>query len=179
MPCMKINNPQFYNRHVVDVARDLIGKILVFGEHQGIITETEAYRGNDDEASHAHKGITKRSAIMYGEPGYSYVYLIYGMYHCLNIVTEGVGKPSAVLIRSLYLPHLHLHLDGPGKICRHLGMTLQHNGLSLIDNDFLYLKEGVYLNQVIATTRIGIKKARDKPWRFLFDTKDLGTLRLP
>lgn len=168
---MTINDSKFYNRHVVDVARDLVGKTLVFGEHQGIITETEAYRGNDDEASHAYKGITKRSAIMYSEPGYSYVYLIYGMYHCLNIVTEEADKPSAVLIRGLFLPHLHL--DGPGKICRHLGITLKHNGLPLVDNDFFYLKEGAHVRQVIATKRIGIRKATDKLWRFVCDLKDL------
>ena len=91
----------FYNRSVVEVAQDLLGKTLVFFNFRGVITETEAYRGADDEASHAFKGPTPRSSIMYGPPGYSYVYLIYGLYHCLNIVTEAEGNPAAVLIRGL------------------------------------------------------------------------------
>lgn len=93
----------FYKRNVVEVARDLIGKNLVFRNFQGIITETEAYRGSDDEASHAYKGMSNRSAIMFGPPGYLYVYMIYGMYYCINVVTEEVGHPSAVLIRGLRL----------------------------------------------------------------------------
>jgi len=104
----------FYKRNVVEVARDLIGKNLVFRNFQGIITETEASRGSDDEASHAYKGTSNRSAIMFGPPGYLYVYMIYGMYYCINVVTEEVGHPSAVLIRGLRLPDIHL--DGPGKI---------------------------------------------------------------
>ena len=71
---------EFYNRHVVDVAKDLLGKILCVGDTQGIITEVEAYRGADDQASHAFRGPTSRASIMFGEPGFSYIYLIYGMY---------------------------------------------------------------------------------------------------
>lgn len=156
----------FYNRDVVEVARDLLGKTLVFGNFKGIITETEAYRGTDDEASHAFKGITPRSQIMFGEPGYSYVYHIYGMYYCLNIVTEEKGTPSAVLIRGLNLPHIHL--DGPGKLCKYLGITREkHNGINLVSNDFFYLTEGINSVTYEATPRIGIKKATDKPWRFV------------
>ena len=76
----------FYDRHVTKVARDLLGKRLVFGAHEGIIMETEAYRGSDDPASHAARGLTPRNAVMFGPPGYSYIYFIYVMYHCLNIV---------------------------------------------------------------------------------------------
>lgn len=94
---------EFYNRHVTEVAKDLLGKTLIVNNMQGIITETEAYKGADDEASHAFKGSTPRSSIMFGEPGFSYIYLIYGMYNCLNIVTEERGSPSAVLIRGLKL----------------------------------------------------------------------------
>lgn len=155
----------FYHRHVVDVAKDLLGKKLVFGNHEGIITETEAYRGSDDEASHAYRGRTTRSEIMFGAPGYFYVYLIYGMYHCLNIVTEGEGQPSAVLIRGVKLPHVHL--DGPGKICRHLGITRQENGINLVESDHFYVTEGVKVEKIIATPRIGIRKATDKLWRFM------------
>lgn len=155
----------FYHRHVVEVAQDLLGKTLVFHNFKGIITETEAYRGFDDEASHAFRGITPRSQIMFGEPGYSYVYLIYGMYHCLNIVTEEKGQASAVLIRGLKLSHIHL--DGPGKIGKYLGITREHNGINLVRNDSFYLTEGIHSISYEATKRIGIKKATDKLWRFV------------
>jgi DNA-3-methyladenine glycosylase len=155
---------KFYNRHVVEVAQDLIGKTLVFGKHQGIITETEAYRGSDDEASHAFKGPTPRSEIMFGPSGYSYVYLIYGMYYCLNIVTEPLGNPSAVLIRGLQLPDIHL--NGPGKICKHLGITKIHHGINLINHHSFYVT-GKNITPYQATPRIGIKKGIDKLWRFV------------
>jgi len=131
----------FYQKHAVAVAHDLLGKKLVYGKYEGIITETEAYRGKDDKASHAYAGITKRSAIMFGPPGFAYVYLIYGVYFCFNIVTEEAGQPSAVLIRGLKLPHIHL--DGPGKICRHLGITKADNGTNLIESGHLYVTEGI------------------------------------
>ena len=107
---MKKADHSFYNRHVVEVAQDLLGMTLVFKEHRALITETEAYRGIDDGASHAFNGPTPRSQVMFGAPGMSYVYFIYGMYHCLNIVTEPEGHPSAVLIRGVKLldaPHTY------------------------------------------------------------------------
>ena len=156
---------RFFNRHVAEVAKDLLGKILVFNGFKGIITETEAYRGQDDEASHAFKGSTPRSYIMFGEAAYSYVYLIYGMYYCLNIVTEGIGQPSAVLIRGLKLPDIHL--NGPGKICKYLGITKEHNAVNLAASRDFYLTEGVNITDYQATPRIGIKKSTDKLWRFV------------
>lgn len=156
---------EFYNRHVVDVAKDLLGKTLCAGNVQGIITEVEAYRGSDDEASHAFKGPTSRASIMFGEPGYSYIYLIYGMYYCLNIVTEEKESPSAVLIRGLKLPNIHL--NGPGKICRYLNLNKNHNGIDLVSSDYLYLTEGIKVDEYKTTSRIGIKKALDKQWRFI------------
>lgn len=161
----------FYNRDVVEVAHELIGKKLIFGNYQGIITETEAYRGSDDEASHAFKGQTKRTAIMFGPPGYIYVYMIYGMYYCLNIVTQETGQASAVLIRGLKLRDIHL--DGPGKLCRHLGITKKDNGISLLDNSDYYVSSGVKIDNIAITPRIGIKKAIDKPWRFVADPKEI------
>ena len=155
----------FYKRNVVEVARDLLGKNIVFGNHQGIITETEAYGGSNDEASHAYHGIKNRNAIMFGDPGYLYVYMIYGIHYCLNIVTEEVGQASAVLIRGLIVPNIHL--DGPGKICRYLGITTKDNGINLVDSDGFYLTEGINIKNIIATPRIGISKAIDKPWRFV------------
>jgi DNA-3-methyladenine glycosylase len=159
----------FYNRYVVDVAKELLGKRLAFGSFQGIITETEAYRGIDDEASHAHRGMTKRSSIMFGPAGYTYVYVIYGMYYCLNIVTEEVGQASAVLIRGLKLPEAHL--DGPGKLCRHLGITKDHNGINVIQSDLMSITSGILLSDsdYTVTPRVGIRKATDKQWRFVMN----------
>ncbi len=160
---LKLDN-SFYNRHVVDVAKDLLGKTLVFGKVKAIITETEAYRGADDEASHAFR-FTPRSSIMFGPSGYSYIYLIYGMYYCLNIVTEEENFPSAVLIRGLKLPHIDL--TGPGKICQYLGITKEHNGINFVTNNNFYFTEGLNSVTYTATSRVGIKKAIDKQWRFL------------
>lgn len=161
----------FFSRNVVEVAKDLLGKTLVFNEFKGIITETEAYRGSDDEASHAFIGSTPRSYIMFGEPGYSYVYLIYGMYYCLNIVTEAKGHPSAVLIRGLKLSDLHL--NGPGKICRHLKITKAHNAIDLNSDPNFYITNGSTITNYQKTPRIGIKKSTDKLWRFLANISDL------
>ena len=158
---------EFFSRHSPEVARDLLGRILVFGDHKGIITETESYRGLDDPASHAYRGPTPRAKIMFGTPGLSYVYFIYGMYHCLNIVTEEEGLPSAVLIRGLKLltPPFDL-LGGPGKICREMKITREHNGIDLINHDSFYVMEGKRAEEFVATPRIGIKTAMDKLWRF-------------
>lgn len=158
----------FYNRHVAEVAQDLLGKTLVFNNIRAMIVETEAYRGYDDEASHASKGPTPRSMIMFGDPGYSYVYLIYGMYYCLNIIAEEKGQASGVLIRGLQLPSLKLY--GPGKICKYLAITKEHNGIDLIKhNNFYLIDENVQINYK-ATSRIGINKAKDKLWRFVLDS---------
>lgn len=160
-----LRDPNFFNRHATEVAYDLIGKRFIFHEFNGIITETEAYRGKDDEASHAYSGLTSRNKAMFGSPGCLYVYFIYGMHYCLNIVTEEEGCPSAVLIRGLLLPHIHL--KGPGKICKILGISKKEYGLNLLNHDDIYLAEGTKLPGIKATPRIGIKKATDKLWRFV------------
>jgi DNA-3-methyladenine glycosylase len=150
------------------VAEELLGKVLVFKEHKGIITETEAYFGFDDPASHAFKGLTPRTQLMFGDPGFSYVYLIYGMYHCLNIVTEKAGYPAAVLIRGVkLLTEDNLHLNGPGKICRHMGITKAHNGLNLSNDPEFYVGSINLKLPFSKTPRIGIKVGTDKLWRFL------------
>jgi DNA-3-methyladenine glycosylase len=154
----------FYNRHVVEVAQGLLGKRIVWGDFEGIITETEAYRGMDDAASHAARGMTPRSSIMFGPPGHVYVYLIYGMYHCLNIVTEEPGHPSAVLIRGIQ--SMNMHLNGPGKICRHLGIDRSYNYLNLTIHPSCYLTHGITARSYEVTSRIGVKQAADKLWRF-------------
>jgi DNA-3-methyladenine glycosylase len=164
---MKLSR-EFFNRHSPEVARDLLGQILVFGDYQGIITETESYRGLDDPASHSFRGPTPRSKIMFGIPGFSYVYFIYGMYHCLNIVTEEEGSPSAVLIRGIKLlnPPGCL-LNGPGKICREMNITREHNGIDLITDKNFYVSEGEVVRDFTASPRVGITKATDKLWRFV------------
>ncbi len=165
----------FFNRPTLQVAQELLGKILVFNGQMGIITETEAYFGFDNPASHAARGKTPRSAIMFGKAGFSYVYLIYGMYHCLNFVTEKEEFPAAVLIRGIKLLNfsdssfsMGAHLNGPGKLCRALGITKEHSGLDVIANDNFYVAS--LPNTTLKfkqTPRIGIKQGIDKLWRFV------------
>src|SRR5947209_12945240 len=132
----------FYERPTVEVARDLLGKVLVHGPAAGIIVETEAYLGGDDLAAHSSRGITERTRVIFGPPGHAYVYFIYGMYECLNLVAEPSGKPGCVLIRALE-PVAGLELmqrrrpaartiedlaSGPGKLTLAMGINRAHNG---------------------------------------------------
>lgn len=165
---MKKLKRSFFNRSTLIVAEELLGKVLVFNEYKAIITETEAYMGFDDPASHAYRGITPRTQVMFGKPGISYVYLIYGMYHCLNIVTEKEGFPAAVLIRSVkLLDDTALNLNGPGKLCRHMNITKTHNALDMISSDDFYIGCNDLILPFQRTARIGIKVGTDKLWRFL------------
>lgn len=159
----------FFEKPTLNVAQELLGKVMVFQNHQGIITETEAYIGIDDPACHAARGLTPRTQVMFGPAGYSYVYMIYGMYHCLNFVTEAEGFPAAVLIRGLkLLTPLQTHLNGPGKLCRHLGITKAENGIDLITDETFYLRDPkTPPPSFISTPRIGIKVGVEKPWRFV------------
>lgn len=158
----------FFMQHVVELARGLLGKELVFDQYHAIITETEAYRGADDEASHACRGPTKRAKVMFGPPGYSYVYLIYGMYNCLNIVAEPEGEAAAVLIRSISLLETPKKLIvGPGKLCKQLGITREHNAIDLTTNSHFYILDAPEPRNIIATPRIGISKNKNALWRFL------------
>ena len=169
---MKKLNKAFFARNVVTVAKDLIGKILIYGEYQGIITETEAYAGDDDPASHAFRGSTPRSSVMFGPAGHSYIYFIYGMYYCLNIVTGIEGEASAVLIRGLKLlsPNL-IALNGPGQLCRHLGINKAQNNIDMVDSKNFYVEDRGLRHKFSATPRIGIRVAKEKMWRFI--TSDL------
>ena len=120
------------------------------------------------ERNHASKGRTTRTEVMFGPAGYTYVYFIYGMYHCLNFVTEEEGTPAAVLIRGLMLTSpLSLHLNGPGKLCRHLGITREHNAIDLIGNETFYVKDSLFSPSFEITPRIGISQGQDKLWRFV------------
>lgn len=169
LPLAKLDR-DFFNRHSTEVAVDLLGQILVFNNWRGIITETEGYRGADDPACHAFKGPTPRTQVMFGKPGLSYVYFIYGMYHCLNVVTEAEGSGAAVLIRGVQLLHPpQLHLNGPGKICRTLQISREHNGIDLTTHDSFYIASGRVVKNFLTTPRIGIKKGIDKLWRFVWE----------
>lgn len=158
----------FFQQDTLKVAEDLLGKILVFNGHQAVITETEAYRGQDDPACHGARGKTPRTTVIFGAAGYSYVYFIYGMYYCFNIVTENEGFPAAVLIRGARLlsPPATL-LNGPGKLCRALGMNLSHNNQDLTASCHFCIIPTSSKPAFQCTPRIGISKGQDKLWRFL------------
>jgi DNA-3-methyladenine glycosylase len=165
---------RFFQQPSLDVAKQLLGKILVFNQYQGIITETEAYIGEDDPACHAARGRTPRTEVMYQKAGLSYVYLIYGMYYCLNIVTEKKHFPAAVLIRGLIInDNNSINLNGPGKLCKHLGITTAHNKIDLISSNYFYVLNNKMNSSYIATPRIGIKVGTDKLWRFKLDIKNI------
>jgi len=174
----------FYHRPTLDVARGLLGKTIHYASKQGNlaarIVEVEAYIGEDDPACHAAPGPTARNRVMYGRPGFSYIYFIYGMYHCFNIVTERKGFPAAVLLRAAEpVDGLEIMrarsprsrpatvLSGPGKFCRAFGLTTRHSGVDLTGN-MIYLKDCPGSPGDIAVTRrVGINRGADLPYRFL------------
>jgi DNA-3-methyladenine glycosylase len=177
---------RFYERGTVDVARDLLGKVLVHvcpktGETAGIIVETEAYLGGDDLASHSAAGITDRTRVIFGPPGHAYVYLSYGMHECLNIVAEKSGIPGCVLIRALEpiegldvmrmrRPKARTDRDlasGPGKLTRALGITRKHTGVDLTRGDLVVVeRREASAIEIAVTPRIGITKCAELPLRF-------------
>ncbi|PLC51275.1 3-methyladenine DNA glycosylase [Pollutimonas subterranea] len=132
---------EFYNRDTTQVAHDLLGKLLVHhidgAERIGKIVEVEAYLGPHDLAAHTSKGITPRTQVMYGPPGFAYVYLIYGMHHCMNVVTEPDGTGAAVLLRALEpIANLSDNTKGPGRLCKAMGIDRSHYGHDLTSEDF-------------------------------------------
>lgn len=164
----------FYEQPTLEVAQQLLGRYLVHispqGRRVGRIVETEAYIGPEDLASHASRGLTRRTAVMFGPAGYAYVYLVYGMYCCLNVVTERESFPAAVLIRALEpIEGMAGRADGPGRLCRAMGVDLSLNGIDLT-GDVLYLEDrGDRPAETRATTRVGVAYAGEyahKPWRF-------------
>jgi DNA-3-methyladenine glycosylase len=163
----------FFRRDALQVAQDLLGRVMHFGGTKLIITETEAYLGHkDDPACHASRGITPRNRIMFADGGFSYVYLIYGVHYCLNFVTEEPGFGAAVLIRGGVLvtdnfQKPEIDLTGPGKLTRYLGINSSHNGLDLVAGKELFMSRAKNNIDYIATPRIGISKAKDKFWRFI------------
>jgi len=177
----------FYEKSTLEVARQLLGKHLVRrhpeGTTVGRIVETEAYIGPEDRACHASRGRTARTQIMFGPAGYAYVYLIYGFYHCLNIVTEQIDYPAAVLIRGVE-PLKGISLmkarrrtenernlaGGPGKLCQAFAIDRSLNGENVCGK-LLYLEDGgESAPNILAKPRVGVDYAgkwKLKPWRFL------------
>lgn len=168
----------FYDRSVHDVARDLIGCTLLYEGCGGVIVETESYEA-DDPACHAYVGLTERTKVLFGAPGYAYVYLSYGIHSLLNAVAEPEGEAAAVLIRALEPTHgLELMRErrgaktdlelcsGPGKLTEALGIDLSDNERDLCEEPFLLTPPSGEQPEIVAGPRIGITKAVDFPWRF-------------
>lgn len=187
----KIISRKFFERNTLDVARELLGCFLVREYRgkiwRGMITEVEAYIGENDLACHAARGKTPRTEVMYGEPGHAYVYMIYGMYHCLNIVTEKKDFPAAILIRGLanaeqmkankneWEKITGINLDGPGKLCKFLKIDRKLNKWDLTKGKKIWLEpptRDFSKKNIVAGKRIGIdyaKHCKEYLWRFSID----------
>jgi DNA-3-methyladenine glycosylase len=167
----------FFNRSVHEVAPDLIGAILLVNGVGGRLVEVEAYH-HTEPAAHSFRGPTPRNAVMFGPPGFAYIYRSYGIHWCLNFVCEPKGSASAVLIRAIEptdglsvmrrrrgTSDERLLCSGPGRLCEALGITHAHNGLALNAAPFeIFARTGAV--EVVVGPRIGITKAVEKPWRY-------------
>lgn len=166
----------FYARSTVEVARSLLGKVLVHGPAAGRIVEVEAYLGGDDHASHSARGLTPRTRVIFGLPGHAYVYLIYGMHECLNIVAEPEGKAGSVLLRALEpLEGIDLMKErrgnralcnGPGKLTQALGVTREHYGVDLTRGPLRVEEWPTGPFEIAVSPRVGISACKDLPLRF-------------
>ncbi len=171
---------RFYSRDPVEVARDLVGRLLVreSGGRRtiGRIVEVEAY-AHHDPASHSFKGRTSRNETMFGPPGLAYVYVSHGIHHCMNVTT---GDANAVLLRALEplegaeemtrrrgVADQRLLCAGPGRLCQALGITLAEDGRDVTKRDGMWLAAGEPAEALLATARVGISAAADVPWRFV------------
>jgi DNA-3-methyladenine glycosylase len=156
----------FYDRDTRLVARELLGKWLVHRandlERIGEIVEVEAYLGQHDLAAHSSKGLTERTKIMFGPPGHAYVYLIYGMHHCMNVVTERAGHASAVLLRAIEpVQNITVKTCGPGLLCQAMGIDRRLNGHDLLSNDFFIAEpEAKEHFAIVKCPRIGVDYAK-------------------
>jgi DNA-3-methyladenine glycosylase len=157
---------EFYDRDTIVVAHELLGKHLVHVsngvERVGRIVEVEAYLGTHDLAAHSSKGLTERTKVMFGPPGHAYVYLIYGMYFCMNVVTEREGHASAVLLRAVEpVKNIEGRTQGPGLLCRAMHINKQLNGHDLLSEDF-YVAEplGGETFATVKRPRIGVDYAK-------------------
>jgi DNA-3-methyladenine glycosylase len=173
----------FYERTTVEVARELLGKVVFHGKTAGRIVETEAYVGVHDLAAHASKGLTNRTRVIFGPPGHAYVYFIYGMYECLNLVAEPEGSPGCVLIRALEpLTGIALMRErrpaarkpedlasGPGKLTRAMDITRRHYGADVTRGP-LTVREWDHTDfHIVTTPRIGVHDCADWPLRFFIE----------
>lgn len=182
----------FYNRNVLLVAKELLGKIFVVEDEKtnstlkAKIVEVEAYDGSIDKAAHTYNGKTKRNEIMFEEGGYLYVYFTYGIHYCANIVVGKEGEGTAVLLRAMepICGHKIFYerrfenknntkkdevnlLNGPAKICQAFGLDKNENGTDLLKDNIYLLNESIIpARNIVKTTRIGIKKSTEFPWRF-------------
>ncbi len=173
---------KFFNRPTLKVAQELLGKFLIRETSNGLlqarIVDVEAYIGPEDKACHASKGRTKRTEIMFGPAGFTYVYLIYGMYYCLNLVTEREEFPAAILIRGLEVHYgeteagiISTRIDGPGRVCRFLNITRDDNGVDTTLGTTLWIEDrgrNHSKTHIQSLPRIGIDYAGEwahKPWR--------------
>ena len=176
MPFRRLRRP-FFARIVHEVAPELIGAALLIDDVGGLIVEVEAYH-HTDPAAHSFRGRTERNAVMFGPPGFAYVYRSYGIHWCLNFVCEPEGSASAILIRAIEpleglakmrrrrgLADARLLCSGPGRLCQALGITLAHNGLPLDAPPFKLIARAGRV-EVVTGPRIGITKAVELPWRF-------------
>ena len=173
----------FYVRPAAEVARALLGKILVHRRSAGMIVEVEAYLGLEDLAAHASRGVTGRTRVLFGPPGRAYVYFIYGMYHCLNAVTESEGYPAAVLLRAVEpIAGVRESATGPGRLCRAMQIDLRLNREDLGGETLFVLGRARGDSpRVAAARRVGIDSiggvwAR-KPWRFFDADSDAVSAR--
>ncbi len=155
----------FYGRETVEVARDLLGKCLVHRvdevERVGRIVEVEAYLGSHDLAAHSARGRTPRNAVMFGPPGHAYVYFIYGMYFCMNVVTERAGHAAAVLVRALEpVQNVAGKTSGPGLLCRAMEIDKRLNGYDLLSDDFFIAAPAQSVKvEIVKRPRIGVNYA--------------------
>jgi DNA-3-methyladenine glycosylase len=158
----------FYDRDTIAVARELLGKHLIHTsggvERIGRIVEAEAYLGPHDRAAHSARGLTERTKIMFGPPGHAYVYLIYGMYYCMNVVTQPEGVAAAVLLRAIEPVHnIEGRTQGPGLLCRAMHIDRRLNGHDLLSDDFYIADPGRPGDFVVVKRpRIGVDYAG--PW---------------
>ena len=176
----------FFARPSPEVAPDLLGRVLVRRSPEGgtiavRIVETEAYQ-EDDQASHSYRGRTARTDVMFGRPGHLYVYFTYGMHFCMNVVTGRTGEGSAVLLRAAEpvegiaemrtrrgVDDVRMLCSGPGRLCQAMGVTRSDDGADLVRGPVLRLAEGRRVADVAidVTPRVGIRRAVDRPWRFV------------
>jgi len=182
MPAGMVLGNEFFDRDTVEVARELLGKVLVRRvrgqERWGRIVEVEAYLGPEDQAAHSFAGHrSPRNEVMFGQPGHAYVYFTYGMYNCLNFVTREPGIPQAVLARALEPGPGVGRCSGPGLLCRALEIDRNLNGAQLLPPDLYILDDGEPPRRIYETPRVGVYSSGDwehKPLRFCWDSPHLS-----